>query len=85
MKESPSWTSSYSTTVQGSSPRLESQTIFKNDSELIPAVSEDVPATTQEGDSEPTVPNPVVDESISQVVSSAEVGGRLNVLSCPSV
>lgn len=73
IEESPSWTSSYSTTVQGSSPRLGSQPILENDHESIPVV-------TQEEGPESATTDQLVEELTSQVVSSPEVGGQATVL-----
>ena len=74
--KSPSWTSSYSTTVQGTSPRFESQAALKDDSEPVPSeplVSGDVQKTAE--DTEPVsvpaepvaaveVPEPTVAEDV---------------------
>jgi len=80
--KSPSRTPSYTITVQGTSPRFESQGVLKDDSELVPSetlVSGDVPNTTE--DTEPTlspaepaaameVSEPTVDEDSKPAVDA---------------
>ena len=63
--EPRSWTPSYSTTVQGSSPRLESEAILEDESKLLPSkpvASGDVPTTTQEAEPVPAPAEPTVTE-----------------------
>ena len=74
----PSWTPSYATTVQGSSPRLEFETALKDDPEPAqrePSASDDVPATTEDVEpvsapAEPVaakeVPEPAVGTSLDE-------------------
>ncbi|KAF9791018.1 hypothetical protein BJ322DRAFT_421677 [Thelephora terrestris] len=50
VQESSTWTPSYSTTVQGSSPRFESQATLESNSEPIPVAPEDVPTLTPEAE-----------------------------------
>ena len=80
VKESPLWTPSYSTIVQGSSPRVESRDILENDLGSIPAPPEDALTMIQEGNPELPVADPVVEESTSQAMPSEEVGGKFGVL-----
>jgi hypothetical protein len=63
--EPRSWTPSYSTTVQGSSPRIESEAILEDESEPLPSepvASGDVPTTTQEAEPVPAPTEPTVTE-----------------------
>lgn len=73
VQETSSWTPSYSTTVQGSSPRFESQATLESDPEPVPAASEDVPTVTQEGEPELAATESAA-EDLTQVVSHSEVG-----------
>lgn len=59
--KSPSWTPSYSTTIQGASPRIESQAILKDNSEPDSDIltSDDVPDTTQVAKPVPAPAEPV--------------------------
>ena len=83
--KSPSWTPSYSSTIQGATPLFESQTILKDDSDPVSSeavASGDVPNTTKDMDhvsapAEPVValevPEPtVVDESPADDAPSEE-------------
>ena len=73
VQETSSWTPSYSTTAQGSSPRFESQVTLESDPEPIPAVPEDVPTVTQEGEPELAATESAA-EDLAQGVSHSEVG-----------
>jgi len=76
--ESPSWTSSYPTAVQGSSSSSESQAIPESEVVSVPAEPEDAPTAIQELQHESTV----VEESTTQIVSSAEVRGKVVCVHC---
>ena len=59
--KSPSWTPSYSTSVQGSSPRFESQAVLENDPEPFPSdprASGDPPTPAQDAESVPAPAEP---------------------------
>lgn len=67
--KSPSWTSSYSTTVQGSSPRA----VPKDDSEFVPPeplASGDVSSTTQHVEALPTPAEPTIVEDAKPAVDT---------------
>ena len=64
VSESPSWTPSYSTTVQGSSPHFQPETIPKGDSEPVSdelSALNGVPAITRDARSAPAEPEPTED------------------------
>lgn len=71
-QEPASWTHSYSTTVQGSSPRSESRAALEKDPESAPVASEDVPSVTQDPESEPVTTGSVVEDPTPQPVSHTE-------------
>jgi hypothetical protein len=79
VQESASWATSYSTVVQGSSPRVESQSIPEGVTEPIPTPSGDVPVVTQEETPEHVTTEPAAEEPAPQVTSSAEVCGEVCV------
>ena len=62
-----SWTPSYSTVVQGSSPRFDSETVLRHDSEAVslePPAPDDVPATSQDAEPAPAPAEPVATEEV---------------------
>ena len=75
VSKSPSWTPSYSTAVQGSSPRLESEAILKGDSEPVldeSSTSNDAPATNQGAELVPVPAEPMAVEDVPESVASED-------------
>ena len=73
---SPSWTPSYSTTVHGSSPRIEFETVLKDDLKPAlhePSTSDDVPTATQDAEPVPAPAELVVVEEVSEPVADTSL------------
>ena len=67
ISKASSWTPSYSTVVQGSSPRFDSEAVLQDDSEVVssePPAPDDVPATSQDAEPAPAPAEPVGTEEV---------------------
>ena len=72
VQESPSWTPSYSITIQDTSSRFETRSTAENEAESVSAGPENAPTAIQKAEPELAIIEPV-EESFSQVVPAAEV------------
>jgi hypothetical protein len=80
---SSSWTPSYSTTAQGSSPCFKSETVPKDDSEAVssePPASDDIPATSQDVEPAPAPVEPMPAEEVPEPAMTEDAKSTDEVL-----